>query len=189
MALDAAVALLEEAGPERLTTRAVAQRIGYTVGSLYFVFRNRDDLVLRANERTLDELRAALDAALARCAGPDGRLLALGLAYLGFAQRHPTRWRLVFEHDVPDPDQVPAAMRGKIEAFFELIAAELRRRFPGLDEPSTRGAAQSLWGGVHGIAVLAITDKLGAGGERPAAALVADLITRYLAGLAGSGGP
>jgi AcrR family transcriptional regulator len=183
MALDAAIALLEEEGPDRLTTRAVAQRIGYTAGSLYFVFRNRDDLVLRVNERTLDELRADLEQAFADTEAPAARLHALGRCYLQFAERHPTRWRLVFEHDVADPDQVPEAMRRKIDAFFRLIAAELSRRFPGLRADPIRRAAQSLWGGVHGIALLSITGKLSAGGERPAAALVEDLIATYLLGL------
>lgn len=70
MALDAAVALLEEEGPKRLTTRAVAGRIGYTVGSLYFVFRNREDLILQVNERTLDELRDHITSALAEVSEP-----------------------------------------------------------------------------------------------------------------------
>ena len=183
MALDAAVALLEEEGPDRLTTRAVAQRIGYTAGSLYFVFRNRDDLVLRVNERTLDELRADLEQALADTDDAEARLHALGRCYLDFAERHPTRWRLVFEHDVADPDQVPEGMRRKIDAFFRLIAAELGRRSPTLGADPIRRAAQSLWGGVHGIAILSITGKLRAGGEQPAAVLVEDLIATYLRGL------
>jgi AcrR family transcriptional regulator len=183
MALGAAIALLEEEGPDRLTTRAVARRIGYTAGSLYFVFRNRDDLVLRVNERTLDELRAELDGVLDGQKDSDARLHALGRCYLAFAERHPTRWRLVFEHDVLDVDQVPEAMRRKIDAFFQLIAAEIARRSPNLDPDAIRRAAQSLWGGVHGIAILSITGKLRAGGERPAEALVEDLVATYLRGL------
>lgn len=187
MALEAAAALLEEEGPDRLTTRAVARRIGYTAGSLYFVFRNRADLVLRVNERTLDELRGALDAALDGQHDPDARLHTLGRCYLAFAERHPTRWRLVFEHDVPDDEEVPDAMRRKIDAFFELIAVELGRRTPGLEADAVRRAAQALWGGVHGIAILSITRKLRAGGERPAEALTDDLIATYLRGLDRSG--
>lgn len=187
MALEAAAALLEEEGPDRLTTRAVARRIGYTAGSLYFVFRNRADLVLRVNERTLDQLRAELDEALDGLHDPDARLHTLGRTYLAFAERHPTRWRLVFEHDVPDDEELPDAMRRKIDAFFELIAVELGNRTPGLEADAVRRAAQALWGGVHGIAILSITGKLRAGGERPAEALTDDLIATYLRGLDRSG--
>jgi len=183
MALDAAVALLEEEGPERLTTRAVAQRIGYTAGSLYFVFRNRDDLVLQVNMRTLDELRDNLERALSDGAEPNGGLLALGRCYLDFAERHPTRWRLVFEHNLPDPASLPPSLQDRIDALFELICTALAARAPSLGRQALRLAAQSLWGGVHGIAVLSITGKLGAGGDRPARYLVDDLIGTYLAGL------
>ncbi|ESQ13657.1 MAG TPA: TetR/AcrR family transcriptional regulator [Chromatiaceae bacterium] len=186
MALDAAQTLLEEVGPGGLTTRAVAKRIGYTAGSLYLVFRNRDDLVLQLNERTLDELRKSLDRALADHQGPEQRLIALGRCYLDFAQRHPSRWRFVFEHNTADPEQLPAVMRGKIDAFFQLISEQLSQRYPELDAPDLRRAAQTLWGGVHGIAMLAITNKLAAGGDHPARELVDDLIANYLLGL-GSG--
>lgn len=184
MALEAAVAILEESGPERLTTRAVAARIGYAVGSLYVVFRDRDDLLLQVNDRTLDELRACLDKALEVEDRDDAaqRLGALGHGYLGFAQRHTARWRLVFEHN-PDPAAVPPAMRGKIDAIFDLVVLELSRYAPWLDASAARRAAQCLWASVHGLAMLAITDKLSAGGDGDAAALVDELMDRYLRGV------
>jgi AcrR family transcriptional regulator len=185
MALDAAEALLDAAGPEALTTRAVAQRIGYTVGSLYVVFRNRDDLIMQLNGRTLTALRKELDAAVAGLAAPRERLLALARGYLDFAVRYPTRWRLVFEQDVPQ-ERVPDALRAQIAAFFDLICAELSALLgaSALDEGQPRRSAQALWGGVHGIAVLSITGKLIAGGTEPPEGLIEDMVVNYLAGLA-----
>ena len=185
MALDAAEALLDAAGPEALTTRAVAQGIGYTAGSLYVVFRNRDDLIMQLNGRTLTALRKELDAAVAGLAAPRQRLLALARGYLDFAVRYPTRWRLVFEHDVPQ-ERVPDALRAQIAAFFDLICAELSALLgaSALDEGQPRRSAQALWGGVHGIAVLSITGKLIAGGTEPPEGLIEDMVVNYLAGLA-----
>lgn len=188
MALDAAIELLEAEGPDRLTTRAVAGRIGYAAGSLYFVFRNRDDLILQVNGRTLDELRAALDQGLAGCTHPRSRLLALGRTYLRFASDHIARWRLIFEHDLPDPRAVPADLQTRIDGLFTLVGEQLALFAPGLDREGVRRGAQALWCGVHGIAVLAVTDKLWAGGKVDAEELTADLIERYLAGLAADGG-
>ncbi len=184
MALDAAEALLDEAGPEALTTRGVAQRIGYTAGSLYVVFRNRDDLILQLNARTLAALRIELDRAAAALSTPRQRLLALARGYLDFAVRHPTRWRLVFEHDVP-AELVPETLRAQIDAFFDLVCAELGALLDGTDlgEGQLRRSAQALWGGVHGIAVLSITGKLAAGGAEPPEGLVEEMVERYLAGL------
>ncbi len=183
LALDAAVAMLEEEGPTMLTTRAIAGRIGYTVGSLYFLFRNRDDLVLRINERTLDELRADIDAVVAGCQEPREALLAMGRAYLTFATAHPVRWRLIFEHILPPETEFPADLLVKIEGFFTRVAGYLTALAPERDRLAVRRSAQSLWSGVHGIAVLAITGKLVLGGEADAEALTEDLIGRYLEGL------
>ncbi len=184
MALDAAVALLEEEGPDRLTTRAVARRIGYTVGSLYFVFRNRDDLILQVNERTLLELQEVVDTALAGVDDPMQALLAMGRSYLIFAQTHTSRWRLIFEHEVANRDALPPTLTGRIDGLFGLVAAQLERIAPDLSLIELRSSAHALWGGVHGITVLAVTGKLFAGGEASAKALTDDLITRYLRGLA-----
>jgi len=189
MALDAAIELLEAAGPERLTTRAVAGRIGYAAGSLYFVFRNRDDLILQVNGRTLDELRAALELGLAGCTHPRSRLLALGRTYLHFACVHVARWRLIFEHDLPDPRrEIPADLQARINGLFALVGEQLSLFAPDLNQERLRRGAQALWCGVHGIAVLAVTDKLWAGGEVDAQALTTDLIEHYLAGLAADRG-
>lgn len=184
LALDAAVALLEDDGPDKLTTRAVAARIGYTVGSLYFLFRNRDDLVLQVNERTLDELRARIDESVAAVADPRQALLAMGQAYLSFATEHPARWRLIFEHRLPDEAELPAALRSKIDGFFGMVARYLAALAPAPDPTALGRSAQSLWGGVHGITILAISGKLAIAGDADADVLTRDLIGRYLHGLA-----
>jgi AcrR family transcriptional regulator len=184
LALDAAVALLENDGPDKLTTRAVAARIGYTVGSLYFLFRNRDDLVLQVNERTLDELRAQIDASVAAVADPRQALLAMGQAYLSFATAHPARWRLIFEHRLPDEAELPTVLRSKIDGFFGMVARYLAALAPAPDPKALGRSAQSLWGGVHGITILAISGKLAIAGDADADVLTRDLIGRYLRGLA-----
>lgn len=56
MALTAAEQIVLENGYESLSARKVASAIGYTVGTLYLVFENLDDLVLQVNARTLDRL-------------------------------------------------------------------------------------------------------------------------------------
>lgn len=60
IALQAAEQLVAEHGLAGLSTRKVVGRIGYTVGSLYMVFRNLDDLIAQMNERTLETLQARL---------------------------------------------------------------------------------------------------------------------------------
>ena len=56
MAIAAAAEIVEKEGFQSLTARKVAGRIGYTVGTLYHVFRNFDDLVMHLNAQTIDEM-------------------------------------------------------------------------------------------------------------------------------------
>ncbi|MEZ5601737.1 MAG: helix-turn-helix domain-containing protein, partial [Candidatus Competibacteraceae bacterium] len=49
IALEAAEELVAAQGLSGLSTRKVAARIGYTVGSLYMIFRNLDDLIAQMN--------------------------------------------------------------------------------------------------------------------------------------------
>ena len=49
IALQAAEHLVAEGGLAALSTRKVAAHIGYTVGSLYLVFHNLDDLIIQMN--------------------------------------------------------------------------------------------------------------------------------------------
>ena len=52
MALQAAESIVTEGGYKALSARKVASEIGYTVGTLYLVFENLDELVLYVNGRT-----------------------------------------------------------------------------------------------------------------------------------------
>ena len=65
LALDAVEDLVASHGPTAISARKVAAQIGYTVGMLYHVFDNVDDLVLQANARLVDQLARANEAAAA----------------------------------------------------------------------------------------------------------------------------
>ncbi|HEX6398630.1 MAG TPA: TetR family transcriptional regulator, partial [Steroidobacteraceae bacterium] len=49
LALRAAADIVSESGAAALSMREVARRIGYTVGALYIVFENLDDLSVHLN--------------------------------------------------------------------------------------------------------------------------------------------
>ena len=70
LALRAAGDIVSESGAAQLSMREVARRIGYTVGALYIVFENLDDLIVNLNERTVIELRAALERIRGRAQQP-----------------------------------------------------------------------------------------------------------------------
>ena len=127
LALRAAGDIVSESGAAALSMREVARRIGYTVGALYIVFENLDDLIVQLNEQTVIELRESLERIRGRSNQPAQNLRLLVAAYLGFALLHTARWRLVFEHRLPEGQKAPASYSGHTSAIFALVTAPSAR--------------------------------------------------------------
>lgn len=73
--LDACAQLLDEAGYESLSTRAVAARAGVPIGSVYRFFSNKRAMADALAQRNLDRY---LERVTARLAGPAGGAVADG---------------------------------------------------------------------------------------------------------------
>jgi len=160
----------------------VATEIGYTVGTLYLVFRNFDELILQVNARTLDALSAHLTET---DSAPDGvsRVVGLGRAYLRFATERPRLWRMVFEHRMSAGAAMPDWYRERVAGLFGLIEQALRPLLHDRPEAQLITAARVIWSGVHGICLLEVTERLKAVGSPPGETLVDSLIVEYLRGL------
>ncbi len=185
MALAAAERIFVEEGLEGLSARKIAGRIGYTVGTLYLVFENLDELILHVNARTLDNLYSALrEASTESIASPEARVLALARAYIGFASRYPRQWSALYEHRLPEGVELPEWYREKVAHSFALVEETIR---PLVKGPKNVGpVARALWAGVHGICLLGLTDKLDIVGESSVPVLVETLVANFLKGLASS---
>jgi AcrR family transcriptional regulator len=179
MVLTAAEGIVIEEGFNALTVRKVAMEIGYTVGSIYMVFENMDDLIMHVKGRTLDELASALQSvAVPDCA--EEHILALANVYLQFAHCHFNRWRMIFEaiKDVA----VPEWYQEKTREMFAIVEQPFRRLLPDGDGEKARLAAQSLWSGVHGACVLSLNGSLGRVGAENAELTVRSLVQHFIQG-------
>jgi AcrR family transcriptional regulator len=183
MALDAADALVAAEGLAGFSMRKVAQAMGYTVGNLYLLFGNQDDLLAEVSLRTADTMYESLKAAAARGRSPLERLQAIAAGYITFAQKHAFRWRLMFEHQLPPEKWDHPGLDARQRALFEFVEEHLRPLLPGASARQLRAAATALWSSVHGLCVLAITGKLNWSGLKDVRPL-SDLIVRtFVAGL------
>lgn len=184
MAITAAIGILNKEGPGQLSTRKVASAIGYTVGTLYLVFRNLDELLLYVNAATLDELHDTICSSLSDQQTPVEQLKAIAFRYLEFARHHYARWSLLYSHQLPEGEEVPAWFNEKVNALFGLVEAPLKQVSPGMTHEALTCATRVLWSGVHGACELALNNKLRLGDEVGADALIHSMIDNYLAGLA-----
>jgi AcrR family transcriptional regulator len=184
IALTAAEHIVVEQGYEGLSARKVAAAIGYTVGTLYLVFENLGDLVLHVNARTLDRLHARLSESQAHCVDASDCLLQLGQVYIRFADEDPHRWAMVFEHRASEGQVVPAWYQEKIARMFALVEERLKPLSKQHTHDEITQASRALWGGVHGICILALAGSLGVAGVDSVQDLTKTLITNYLKGFA-----
>jgi len=186
MAITAAEQIVVEQGYEGLSARKVAAAIGYTVGTLYLVFENLDDLILHINARTLDRLHANMNASQTHFNDASDHLLQLGQVYIRFADEDPHRWAMVFEHHFSEEQIVPAWYQEKIARMFALVEEGLEPLAGQHTRDEITQASRALWGGVHGICILALNDNLGVTGVDSVQDLTKTLITNYLKGFTGN---
>jgi len=184
MAIEAAIEILESEGLNALSTRKVAKQIGYTVGTLYLVFKNLDELILEINAATLDELHTQLNQQSGANKSPQQYLKNMALAYLHYAQQHNARWSLLFSHKLPDGVPVPQWFEQKVTEVFVNVQQPLKHIRSDLTEQQSLQASRELWSGVHGACDLGLNGKLSFGVEFKPEALIESLIENYLTGYA-----
>lgn len=114
--LDAAGELLHEEGPDGLSIRAIADRVGVSHMVLYTYFENRDALftALRDRHRQRIEAQHADLLTRARNGDPVAVIRSLLEDYARFARRNPTMFRFVWAALYGAPDCAPAAHRSRV---------------------------------------------------------------------------
>lgn len=100
---ETALQILEDEGPDRLSTNRIAERSGFGVGTIYQYFENKQQIMsaLRAEElrRSLEHIRAALETELPD-ASPEQRVstrvrAVVRILLQAFGGRHGARRRLM----------------------------------------------------------------------------------------------
>jgi AcrR family transcriptional regulator len=160
MALEAAYEIIVREGEKNLTTRKVAARIGYSVGTLYLIFKNLDDLKLALNIQSITRLRSRLLEATGDIADPAEQLKAMAHYYLDFGLQRPNLWRLMFEHQMPGDDPMPETITRATDALLNLLVDRFGKLMPGAEPQDVLQVTAAYWSALHGVTHLVITEKL-----------------------------
>lgn len=181
LALNATEEIVAEAGFNSLSARKVASAIGYTVGTIYLVFKNLDDLIMQVNARTLEALFKNVSKQQKNDNQADN-LVNFGRAYYNFASENPHLWSLIFEHHVSGGGDLNPDLGDRINTLFNLVETEIQSLNSSKDKTEIHAASLALWSGVHGITILAITDKLFMADEITPPEMIDQLINNFLTG-------
>src|SRR5208337_134276 len=158
--LDAAVALIGEAGPQAFTLREVARRAGVSHNAPYRHFRDKDDLLAAVAAQGFRELTQAMLEEAASKSNKRDRLKQSGLAYVSFALRRPEYFTVMFDLPVSN-SRHPEYAEASQSAFATLLGfVEDCQNEGQLPSGRSRERALLAWSLVHGIAKLAVTGRL-----------------------------
>ena len=175
--------LVARDGLAGLAARPLAAALGCSVGSLYNLFVDLDDIVLHVAASVLDDMAAALfDGELP--AEPVARVVEIARRYLRFAAAEGRLWAMVFEHEPTHDRPTPDWQLDRIARLTAAVHAAVAPAVARAGEPdAVRRAVEVLWASVHGIAALAQKGKLGFVAEAEAEALAERLVVAFLRGL------
>ena len=162
LVIDAAVRAMNTKGLDGIHASTLAARAGISVGSIYNLFEDLDELIRIVNAQTYDELYSEVSDALetSRKAGetPRDQMLALAERYLDYVETHQTRWLAVLAFNRSQTEPPPNWYLEKELALFQVIEDAIVA-FPGASDSQIRhNNARALWASVHGIVTIAVAD-------------------------------
>ena len=163
-----------------LTARRIADRIGYSPGTLYNVFEDLDDLVVHLMVRILDALYDECSAVDSE-ATPEASLRVTARAYVKFSEAHPNLWGVLFEHRWSASKERPDWYLQKVYRLLALIEAPLEPLFGKGEEARKLHTARVLWSSLHGMCSIANAGKLSA--AESLSDMADSLVWNYVQGL------
>jgi len=157
--IDAAISRIASGGLQGLRARDLAEDAKCALGSLYTVFRDLDELILRVNSMTLGMLSQALEEITADAKSPAAELVRLASGYLAFAVQHKNLWEALFEHKMPEGVEVPQWHLQEHSVLFKHIAKPLGQILPDIDDEELGLQAKTMFAAVHGIVSISLQGR------------------------------
>ena len=180
----AARQLVDQGGSAALTLRAAAQRAGVSPAAPYRHFEDRDALLAAVLAEAFRELAIATESARVAATTPIDRYLAVGRAYLEFADSHPQLYRLMFGPEC-NKLQHPDLLEAGQEAFAVVLRAAQECNAAGMTGThSADDVAMAGWSVVHGLATLHADGVLGRITQRPLPDVAQSLFAILVNGIA-----
>lgn len=164
--IQAALELVNEAGPAGTTLREAARRAGVTHAAPYRHFADKESLLAAVAEEGFVQLRATME--LAR--EPRTGLLAIeaiGLSYVRFAQENPSHFRVMFGAELGDKRRHPTLLQAD-QAVFDVLRAAIAEAQQQEELPPGDPASVGLvaWSMLHGVAALVVDGQMARAGVR-----------------------
>jgi AcrR family transcriptional regulator len=165
--LDTALKLIAERGPEGFSLREAAREVGVSPAAAYRHFADKPELLAALAAEGHGLLAAAMEKAAARVEAPDPRgraveaMSAIGRAYVDFAVRNPSFFRVMFGTQLRAAGYEPACAPSGRDSY-QVLSATLDSLVISGAIPAERrpGAEIPAWSIVHGFSTLLVDGAL-----------------------------
>ncbi|HBZ70015.1 MAG TPA: hypothetical protein DEP35_09885 [Deltaproteobacteria bacterium] len=165
--LEEAIGIVYRHGPRRITMRSLAEKLGYSPGTIYLHFRNKQELLKEIALHGFDALGDAVAPAHA-LEDPFEAIAETARRYIDFGLEHHALYRLMF-HDIPLTGQLGPVEQARVARTWALGRTLYER---GIASGAFRQSDPEIeanigWAWVHGFVELAASGRLPAGGGLP----------------------
>lgn len=165
-----------------LSARRVARAIGYTVGTLYNIFEDFDDMVIHINAVTLREMMVYISSTR----NPDlhglEALQDLFHLYYEYSREFHHWWLVLFEHKPVNDRPLPAWYDECISELFAYLEKPMLE-LNSIDPDMVPISARILWAGIHGICILGQSCRLNIVGNQSIENMMNQMVRNYISGL------
>lgn len=152
--MSAALTALEQAGPDAVSLRDLAQSLGVSRAAPYRHFADRDALLAAVAAQGFEDLCEVYEHALAGPGDGRQRMRQALIDYLAFARRRPGLHALMFESDFLQRTPPPRVLIGPADRAYQLLWEAVQGAFPSADPAWVRARAAVTLSTVVGYRVL-----------------------------------
>lgn len=159
--LSAALKLFSDEGYNNVTMRKIADKIEYSVGTIYLYYKDKGEIFFELHNRGFAEFYKK-QLSVQNIKDPIERLKAHGEAYIQFAIEHPEYYDVMFISRTPAKAIHKFNHWEQGERTYELLKLNIKQAMESgyFKKVDLEVAAFSLWSFVHGIASLYVRERL-----------------------------
>lgn len=181
-----ALALGREGGESSLTMRAIARKMGISATALYQHFEGKSAILEQIWVNGLIELAEGLEEPLKIRPCQDA-LIAMGTAYLQFAQDNPWVYDILMSRLPPNQARFSPEDAAKSQRSFAMMIEAISSGIERGEVPETVvpvRAALHNWASLHGMAALMLSGRFDRAYPTVSSSISDDFVARYVQNLA-----
>lgn len=155
--LTASTELFLKHGYHNFSLRQVAEQIGYSPGTIYLYFEDKDAVLFTIMAEGVTRFAQMLSEAAA-APDPRQRLTRIGEAYIRFGVQNPAHYQLMFlqrpDYLARSPQDTPQPMLEIFDLWRKVVEDAMQAGVLRLGDPTSTG--DILWALLHGVVSIAI---------------------------------